>query len=93
MTRCEYSHFASFYAQLRRNTVTYMPELPAPEALPRGGVVGTIITAGWVTESESPWFVGPFGLQIANRTITEFVPFKGRLGPFQIPDDLIKPIF
>jgi len=54
-----------------------------------GAIIGEVTITGCVTESDSPWFTGPFGFvledAIAYRTP---VPWKGRLGFFGVPDNI-----
>lgn len=38
----------------------------------------------------SPWFFGPVGLLLADVKQLPFVPFKGALGFFDVPDDLVR---
>lgn len=50
-----------------------------------GGVVakGQLIDA--VREIESPWFFGRIGLVIKDVVPVDFIPFRGRLGIFEVP--------
>lgn len=55
-----------------------------------GAIVGSVELCGSVTYSESPWFVGPFGIGLANPVALETpVPCKGALGLFRPPADVI----
>lgn len=76
MTRSEYES-ASQYIE----DVTGAPP-PAPAELLRGGIVGTVEVVDVVSESESPWFMGPRGLVLANPQATPFIPAAGNLGYF-----------
>ncbi len=58
--------------------------LPTRE-MERGGIVGSAEIIDCVEYDESPWFVGPYGYILANQSILEFRPAKGRLGLFEIP--------
>ncbi len=49
---------------------------------PRGGIVGTAEIVDCVEASNSPWFVGPFGLVLENVQPMPFIPVKGALGLF-----------
>ena len=57
---------------------------------PRGGIIGTVDLVDCVTESDSPWFFGPYGFVLANPRPCKFVPMKGRLGLFNIAANLIE---
>ena len=55
--------------------------------IPTGGIIGEVDITGCVTESESLWFEGPYGLTLANPTLyPRLVPWKGHLGLFDVPD-------
>ncbi len=64
--------------------------VPPFAALPRGGIVGTARIEGWLSQSASPWFFGPYALLLACARPVRFVPFKGALGFFDVPDDLAR---
>lgn len=54
-------------------------------ALPRGAIIGEVDIIGCVTESESPWFAGPYGFQLANpKAYEKPIPYKGKLGFFEV---------
>lgn len=63
--------------------------LPRFEAIERGGIVGMMTITGCVTASESPWFFGPQGFKLAEAEPLPFTPFKGALGFFNVPDDVL----
>jgi hypothetical protein len=63
--------------------------LPAFESLPRGGIVGRAQLYDVVSEHASPWFFGPVGLVLRNVRPLPFVPCKGALGFFRVPDEVI----
>lgn len=65
-------------------------ELPAPEALPRGGIVGVVTVVDCVTSSDDPWFLGPYGFVLEGARPLPFVPCKGRQRFFYPPDDVIE---
>lgn len=55
----------------------------------RGHIIGVVEVVDCVTESDSPWFVGPFGFVLANPVaFARTVPCKGRLGFFRPDCDL-----
>lgn len=61
-------------------------DLPAYEELQRGGIVGQVNMTGCVSYSDSPWFVGQYGFEFTDRKPLPFVPCKGALGFFTVPD-------
>jgi len=51
----------------------------------RRAVIGTAVLVGGVTESEDPWFTGPFGLVFAEpRSLAEPLAMDGRDGFWRI---------
>ncbi|MBA4343240.1 MAG: hypothetical protein C0423_13975 [Methylibium sp.] len=59
-------------------------ELPAFDALPRGGIVGRVQLVDVMTELDSPWFTGPYGFVLAKPEPLPFYPCKGSLGFFHV---------
>lgn len=52
--------------------------------LPRGGIVGTAEIVGCNPVSESPWFVGDFGFELASIRALPFHQCRGALGFFKV---------
>lgn len=87
MTRREYDDFvdvANFVNDvvppLKRFTFPALPDLQ------RGGIIGTVEIVDCVKDSTSPWFFGPFGFVLKNPKPMPFVPLKGKLGFFEVPE-------
>lgn len=59
-----------------------------PESGTFGHIIATAILADVVTESSSPWFVGPYGWVLSGVTAVTPVPAKGRLGLWDLPSGL-----
>lgn len=57
--------------------------LPAPDAFPRGGIVGAVTVAGCVTDSDSPWFFGEYGFMLRDPEPLALIPCPGRLSFFR----------
>lgn len=57
---------------------------------PAGGIVGMATIADCVTDSKSPWFVGDYGFLLKDAKVLPFVPLRGQLGFFDVPDEVIK---
>src|SRR5690625_200028 len=55
-----------------------------------GGFVGTCRLNDVVTASESPFFTGPYGFKLRMVKPVEFVPYKGNLGLFNVPESILK---
>lgn len=52
---------------------------------PAGAIIGSVYIVDCVTESNSPWFTGPFGWVLKNPVVfPQPVPMKGRLGLFNV---------
>lgn len=61
----------------------------------QGALLGLVTITGCIvrprTEAEHLWFCGPFGFTLANARLFEKpIPFKGRLGFFDVPDELLQ---
>lgn len=65
-------------------------ELPPFEQLERGGVVGSVEIVDCVAVSTSPWFFGRFGFVLRDPKPLPFIPWKGQLGFFDIPDSAMR---
>ena len=48
----------------------------------RGGIIATAEIVDCVDKHDSKWFMGPYGLVLANVQPVEFIPVKGALGFF-----------
>jgi len=67
-------------------------DLPWPTPVPTGCIVGIVQLVDCVTESDSEWFYGPFGWVLEKALQFETpIPFTGRLGLYEVPDELIAP--
>jgi hypothetical protein len=53
-----------------------------------GGIVGIARLIDCVRASASRWFDGPFGFVLAGPQSTIFVPCRGQLGIFELPDNV-----
>jgi hypothetical protein len=85
VTKKEYREFVMWY---ERKFPKGLP-VPAMEQLQRGGIVGKARITDCVDRSVSPWFGGPFGFVLADVVSLPFVPLKGELGLFKVPDDVM----
>ena len=56
---------------------------PHPSKLLRGGIIGSVSIVGVVKESRSPWFFGPWALELADAEDCEPIPCGGQLGAFR----------
>jgi len=60
---------------------------PGWKLMDRGGIVGVAEIVDCVRESDSPWFVGDWGFALRNVQPLEFLPCKGALGFFHLPNE------
>lgn len=95
-TRAEY--FAAKRWMFDRDLITVRavtngPGFPPLDEMGRGGIVGVCDIVDVVRESVDPWFAGPIGLVLANVRPLPIVPFKGALGLFEVPDNLVPEAF
>lgn len=87
-TKAEYEDAIEFM-EVRR--LEYLGvALPNIDQLPRGGIVGSVEIIDCVTASNSPWFIGHHGFVLRNPKRLPFLPFKGMLGFFNVPDEALK---
>jgi hypothetical protein len=95
MTRREYDQCEQFLTQEIDNYLDGQFSLPDPDELERGGFVGVAnllhclvrgkpTTYGLITGEESAWFVGKHGFVMCEPKPFTFIPYKGRLGFFDI---------
>lgn len=58
--------------------------VPIRQNLLRGGLIGTVQITDCVSESASPWFVGPYGFVLSSPMEIPWQPYKGQLGFFDV---------
>lgn len=75
MTRDEYE-----------NAPIWIVDLPDFDQLERGGIVGSVELVDCVRDSESEWFYGAYGFVLRDPKPLPFIPYKGALGFFDVPD-------
>lgn len=81
MTRQEYFDVEHFIAGHHGGRI----QLPPADDLARGGIIGSVEIVDCVSESNSPWFFGPYGFILRNPEPLPFAPMRGRLGLFEVP--------
>jgi hypothetical protein len=70
---------------LRRVREQFGIEIPPGDQVERGGVIGRAEIVDCVTQSQSPWFWGPYGFVLRNAAPLPFQPLRGHLGLFEVP--------
>ncbi|MCT4602469.1 MAG: ASCH domain-containing protein [Marinifilum sp.] len=58
-------------------------DMPKPEEIERGGIVGTATLTNCVSEYPSPWYFGEYGFVLENAKPLNFIPCKGKLNFFK----------
>lgn len=86
LTTDEYEDAAYFAQSLNLNLGITMP---GPKSILRGGIIGKVEIVDCVRSSDSKWFFGKHGFVLRNPKPIPFVPFKGQLGFFDVPDALV----
>lgn len=77
------------YKWLVDNRVIVQYDIPTPDQYQMGGIIGISNITGCVSRSQNPWFFGPYGFKMADSSPVKFVPLRGRLGLFNVPDELV----
>jgi hypothetical protein len=56
----------------------------------KGGIVGMFTITDCVDQSDDPWFFGRYGFVVRDPRPLPFVPLRGHLNFFDVPDDVIR---
>lgn len=91
MTPDEYEAALGFMHDLSRTRpFTSGLALPGMKTLPRGVLLGSVEIVDCVKASSSPWFFGTFGFVLRDpQPLPTPIPFIGKLGFFDVPDDIV----
>ena len=57
---------------------------------PRRAIVGCVLLTDVLVASPDPWFVGPYGLLLANAAAIAPISYPGQLRLFDVPASLIE---
>ncbi len=63
--------------------------IPALSKIDRGAIIGKATLVDCVEDHHSPYFVGPYGHVFAAAQRCEPFPYKGTLGYFEVPDEVV----
>lgn len=63
--------------------------VPALKDLQRGGIVGSVEIVDCVADSRSPWAFEGYQYVLRDARPMQFIPYKGQLGFFNVPDELV----
>lgn len=92
MTRNEYQ--SAYLWGMESGGLTPPFDFPEFEDLQRGGIIGSVELYDSVDTLEatfhSPWYMGQKGFMLRNPEVLPFIPLKGRLGFFDVPDEVLR---
>jgi hypothetical protein len=81
------------YKWLSANVIAQKEDESIPLDLPNGCVLGTVEIYDCVKSCKSPWFMGEYGFLLRDPKILNTpIPCKGKLGFWQLPDDIAEQI-
>ncbi|HCF0590415.1 ASCH domain-containing protein [Pseudomonas aeruginosa] len=64
--------------------------IPPFDELQRGGIIGSVELVDCLEDSNSPWYMGEKGYLLRDPRPLPFVPYKGQLGFFDVPESLVQ---
>ena len=77
ITRAEYDDAVAFMRKYTQHV-----KVPPPLELVYGCIIGTAVVTDWVSQSPSPWFMGPGALVLEQVEAIDPIPCSGALGFF-----------
>ncbi|MDG9809498.1 MULTISPECIES: ASCH domain-containing protein [Pseudomonas] len=87
MTNKEYCDGLEF--AMRAGDVRLLRDFPTYQQMQRGGIVGSVELVDSVDHSDSSWYMGAKGFVLRDPQVLPFIPYKGRLGFFDVPDEVL----
>ncbi len=64
-------------------------KIALPEHFETGGIIGLATLTEVVTQSASPWFIGPYGFVLEAARTLPFFPLRGQLGLYAAPAEVL----
>ncbi len=89
LTTAEYDDVCEYLCHIEKEDV--LERLPDQKQLQRGGIVGMAKLGNCVRGSDSPWFCGEWGFVLDEVKSLDFLPCKGSLGFFRLPNNSAQP--
>ncbi|MCK2122157.1 ASCH domain-containing protein [Pseudomonas sp. PNPG3] len=83
MTRAEFNQATWVFGPLG-------VKAPSFEELERGGIIGSVELVDSLDHSDSPWYMGEKGFVLRDPKPLPFIPYKGRLGFFDVPEEILQ---
>jgi hypothetical protein len=90
MTNEEYCDGLEF--AMRIADIQLLRDLPSFQEMKQkwcGGLIGSVELVDCVESSASPWYMGQIGFVLRSPQSWPFIPYKGRLQFFAVPDELL----
>ena len=91
MTRKGYAEAYQFFLESGAGQPPF--DFPSFEDLQRGGIIGSVELVDSVETVEetfySPWYMGQKGFVLRDPKPMTFIPYRGRLQFFEVPNDLL----
>ena len=73
-----------------KSAITHHHLIPLRHEFYKGGIIGKVYFKKLVrSKSFSRWMFGPWGWLLENPESIPFIPYRGKLGLFDIPDEII----
>ena len=69
------------------------PGIDIPDQYDLGGIIGAATISDCVDQSSSRWFFGPHGFVMKESKPCQFIPWKGALGLFAVPNSAIAHLY
>ncbi|WP_338568843.1 ASCH domain-containing protein [Pseudomonas canadensis] len=88
-TRKQWAEAVSF--ALEAGLIKHPGEVPPINELLRGGIIGSVDLVDSVDTSGSAWYMGEKAFVLRDPKPLPFTHLKGRLGFFEVPDELVTP--
>lgn len=89
MTNKEYCDGLEF--AMRAGDIRLLREFPTSQQMERGGIIGSVVLADSRDTSKSPWYMGKKAFLLVDPKPLPFMPLKGQLNFFEVPDELVTP--
>lgn len=87
MTRKEHAEAYQFFLESGAGQPPF--DFPSVEDLQRGGIIGSVELVDSLDTSDSPWYMGEKGFLLRDPKPLPFIPYKGRLGFFEVNDAFV----
>lgn len=92
MTNKEYCDGLEF--AMRAAPIQLLRDFPTSQEMYQewcGGIIGSVELVDSVDTSDSPWYMGQKGFVLRDPKPLPFIPYKGRLQFFEVPDEVLAP--